>query len=420
MTSEIQKKTIFISHAEEDAGFAEALVKLIENGIGVDPNEIFLTSKDGYGVAVGKDFVDSILKEIEAASIVILILSKNYFKSDFCICEMGIARYKNSINPLNLLYPLLVPPLTYAELPIILKHIISYPIVSANFNDLRSSIKDITKGHNIDNRWDEYRKEFTESITLLIERQKKNFNYNERICLMKGNVFFDDMIRTVQLIDDKDVIPIENFSFIEKASKDRNNESCVESRYVFPLTDLTLNFFLNAKNRHWFDDEERLSHSIKRRVVIIEEKLQNDLKTKQFLKRYQHLDWKIILKSQLEAENIKYFRDFCIFTYKDDKNGSKIAYFTYLDSKHHHLFIKGSWSQYKTINPGYITVLEGYFTNLYKISESSGLSIKDQIKIWESHDGEIKIEPDEIEILKEENNLLKSRLNDIKEYVNQK
>ena len=106
----MKSKKIFVSHAVKDKALADALVDLLETGTAVSSNDIFCSSLEGLGIPSGKDFITYIQNQIHHPDAVILILSENYFASQFCLCELGAA-WAMSHNA----FPLLVPPLKYAD-----------------------------------------------------------------------------------------------------------------------------------------------------------------------------------------------------------------------------------------------------------------------------------------------------------------
>lgn len=100
---------IFISHASVDSRIVEELVELLES-MGLDSNQIFCTSFEGYGIDLGEDFLASIRNELQGDVLVLFVLSKNFYNSPVCLCEMGAAWVlsKNHI-------PILIPPLDYFD-----------------------------------------------------------------------------------------------------------------------------------------------------------------------------------------------------------------------------------------------------------------------------------------------------------------
>jgi hypothetical protein len=100
---------VFISHASKDADIVEELIEILES-IGLDSNQIFCTSFEGYGIELGESFLDSIKGELASDSLVIFILSRNFYESPVCLCEMGATWVLAKEH-----IPVLVPPLDYSD-----------------------------------------------------------------------------------------------------------------------------------------------------------------------------------------------------------------------------------------------------------------------------------------------------------------
>lgn len=84
-------KRVFISHAHADKSLVDALVDLIETGIGVPSKDIFCTALEGLGIPAGASFIDYIKQQIRRPDVVLLLITENYLKSRFCLAEMGAA-----------------------------------------------------------------------------------------------------------------------------------------------------------------------------------------------------------------------------------------------------------------------------------------------------------------------------------------
>jgi len=106
----MKSKRIFVSHAVKDKALADALVDLLETGTEISSDDIFCSSLEGLGIPSGQDFITYIKNQIQHPDAVILLLTENYFASQFCLCELGAA-WAMSHNA----FPLLVPPLKYAD-----------------------------------------------------------------------------------------------------------------------------------------------------------------------------------------------------------------------------------------------------------------------------------------------------------------
>ena len=82
---------IFISHAAEDKEYVVKLVELLE-WMGLDQTQLFCSSLPGYGIPVGKDIFDYLREQFWNFELhVLLIHSKNYYKSAASLNEMGAA-----------------------------------------------------------------------------------------------------------------------------------------------------------------------------------------------------------------------------------------------------------------------------------------------------------------------------------------
>lgn len=100
---------VFISHASKDVNVVEEMIEILES-IGLDSNQIFCTSFEGYGIGLGENFLDSIKGELASDSLVIFMLSQNFYESPVCLCEMGASWVLAKEH-----IPILVPPLDYSD-----------------------------------------------------------------------------------------------------------------------------------------------------------------------------------------------------------------------------------------------------------------------------------------------------------------
>lgn len=108
-------RKVFISHSASDKELVRELVDFLE-GIGVNSERIFCSSFDGYGIKLGANWLDAIKEELTDESLVLFILTTNFYNSHMCQCELG-AVWANTLKHI----PILVPPLTYNDLEYILR-----------------------------------------------------------------------------------------------------------------------------------------------------------------------------------------------------------------------------------------------------------------------------------------------------------
>jgi hypothetical protein len=98
---------VFISHASKDVKIVEEVIEMLES-FGLESTQIFCTSFEGYGIDLGENFLDKIKDELSSESLVIFLLSKNFYESPVCLCEMGATWVLSNEH-----IPILIPPLDY-------------------------------------------------------------------------------------------------------------------------------------------------------------------------------------------------------------------------------------------------------------------------------------------------------------------
>ncbi|HDR8241355.1 TPA: toll/interleukin-1 receptor domain-containing protein [Bacillus cereus] len=84
---------IFISHASRDKKYVKLLVNLLNSmGVPKNSNNIFCSSLSGYDIPYGEDIYDYLKNELNNnKTMVLFVLSDNYYQSAPCLNEMGAA-----------------------------------------------------------------------------------------------------------------------------------------------------------------------------------------------------------------------------------------------------------------------------------------------------------------------------------------
>lgn len=106
---------VFISHATADKDLVDALVDLLQTGIGISHERIFCTSLEGHGIPEGEDFAGFIRDKLRGAGHVIMVITPSYYESVFCLCELGATWIQSGSA-----FPLVVPPLDFSDLKAVL------------------------------------------------------------------------------------------------------------------------------------------------------------------------------------------------------------------------------------------------------------------------------------------------------------
>lgn len=162
-----KNKKIFISHSSKDFDYIEKIVDLIE-AIGVKEDMIFCSSIPEYGVGLGKNILKTISEQYEKYElIVIFILSKNYYKSEICLNEMGAAWIlkKESLS-------ILIPGFERNQIKGVIDPNDLYMNLGATDRELKGNLnnfkKFIIEQFNLDvideNKWERKRDNFIRSI----------------------------------------------------------------------------------------------------------------------------------------------------------------------------------------------------------------------------------------------------------------
>lgn len=80
---------LFISHSSADEDIASSLVQMLRT-LGFTNKNLFCSSVPGYDIREGEDIYDTLASKFNDYKIfVILLLSRNYYKSAACLNEMG-------------------------------------------------------------------------------------------------------------------------------------------------------------------------------------------------------------------------------------------------------------------------------------------------------------------------------------------
>jgi hypothetical protein len=101
---------VFISHASADKPLVEELIELLEI-IGLTQAQIFCTTVPGHGIELGDNFLEATRDELLGANaLVVFLLTKAFYSSTYCLCEMGATWVLAKEH-----IPILVPPLDFAD-----------------------------------------------------------------------------------------------------------------------------------------------------------------------------------------------------------------------------------------------------------------------------------------------------------------
>jgi len=150
---------IFISHASVDKPLALFFVNFLKEAIGVPAKSIFCSSLEGHGIPFGVDFNAYLKKSIKQPKLVILLMTKSYMESDFCLMELG-ATWGQSTEAL----PIVVPPVAFTTVTKTLGLVQAWKIEQdTGLIELRRLIRKtrIRLERRTEHDWDSKRKDWT-------------------------------------------------------------------------------------------------------------------------------------------------------------------------------------------------------------------------------------------------------------------
>ncbi|PEX84078.1 toll/interleukin-1 receptor domain-containing protein [Bacillus cereus] len=165
MSSQLNK--VFISHSSLDKEYAKLVVKFLKE-IGFSSKQIQCSSLEGYGVPADGDILEWMKDGLTSDVLVLYVLSKNFYESSPCMCEMGATWVQTKTY-----IPIVIPPFRFEEI----KGVIPSSKKAYKINDIEglSSIKTtLEEKFNLEpisvNIWMEFLKDYQSIIGPLIDK----------------------------------------------------------------------------------------------------------------------------------------------------------------------------------------------------------------------------------------------------------
>lgn len=161
-------KPIFISHAAADAKIADVVADILNTAMGINvTDQVFCTSLEGMKIPPGMDFKEFVRGQIQNPKIVLLLISKNYLASQFCLAELG-ASWAMS----HRIIPMLIPPTNYDDMKAVLANIHALKIDDrADWNEALQVFKEELEIDPNVNRWERKRDEQLKRLKPLFKKQ---------------------------------------------------------------------------------------------------------------------------------------------------------------------------------------------------------------------------------------------------------
>src|SRR5437870_4709199 len=114
-TPSVDEPKVFISHSAKDLDLIQPFVDFLRLAGDLREGEVFCTSV--RGVPNGQFFIETILRALETSELIISLLTPEYFRSQFCIAEVGAAQLRQRAKRnRGDFFSLIVPPIAYEAL----------------------------------------------------------------------------------------------------------------------------------------------------------------------------------------------------------------------------------------------------------------------------------------------------------------
>ncbi len=103
--------SVFVSHSVKDCFIAKSFVKHILNlGLGIENKEIRCVSAPSNKIPPGRDWRNSLQKDIKSCKVIFQIITQNFLESKFCQYEVGAAWLSEAY-----IFPLIVDPISFSD-----------------------------------------------------------------------------------------------------------------------------------------------------------------------------------------------------------------------------------------------------------------------------------------------------------------
>lgn len=176
-------KEIFISHSSFDKEIVNDFIdEILMGGLDFSRDQIYSTSADDLKNKPGEDWEKGIKEALCNSKVIIILMTLNYRKSEFCLCELGITWATSSEkNPIYFI----VDPVSFDNVPGVLRtKEVSKLLDDSHLNSVKDFITDIFKNKPC-TVYEKILQGSSVSLTVTLKVMMQNFF---RICLNVSNM----------------------------------------------------------------------------------------------------------------------------------------------------------------------------------------------------------------------------------------
>lgn len=220
---------IFISHASLDSPIGERFLEaLIE--LGIKKENVFYSSSYHTGVKLGKNFHEEVKKALNSSEIVVFLLTPNFYKSEFCLNEMGAVWYSN-----KKFIPILLNGLTFNDMKgFIDSHYIAFKPNKEETFKLLTYLNDYIEKPNIEKGIKEIFNDFITVANEMSEKTSKLLMPTEDISdiekMVTSKKFTDEEILFLNYFIENKTIRLKDYS-----SSDYGSQKFIESEELLKI-----------------------------------------------------------------------------------------------------------------------------------------------------------------------------------------
>jgi polyhydroxyalkanoate synthesis regulator phasin len=168
----VGRRRVFVSHASKDRALAQALTELLRLGADVSADDIRCTSVEGLGISVGvRNWNEHLRAELEAAALVVPLLTPSYLDSRMCLLELGAVWAQPDLA----VFPVVVKPVTYTDVESVFGQVQGGLIDDKRrLSELRDTVADVLSlSVSRTGMWEEQRDRFLAALTTLSQGIEK-------------------------------------------------------------------------------------------------------------------------------------------------------------------------------------------------------------------------------------------------------
>lgn len=258
-----QTRKIFISHSSKDLTIVEEVIEVLE-AIGVQTDRIFCSSLPGYSIGLGKDFLETIKRELNNDVLVLFILSANFYESPICLCEMGASWVKTNEH-----VPILIPPFDYKDVQGVIPHSQGMKINDKlEINSLKEKVESFLsiKPKNL-SAWERKRDKIINSIEALLKKAENVSLSSKVLSQNEKDLSISDDENKIIKENAKNEWPEDYEMQVHYINKQKDALKSLKSHNPTEISDTDFQLIKRKVKSEWPENYEMQFHNVKKQIA---------------------------------------------------------------------------------------------------------------------------------------------------------